>query len=352
MSKVICEICGTAYPETSESCPICGYARDLELEEMMEDVQPQAPARKGGKFAAKKGKDIFDYDEANDPAPDDEDEDFEEEEEEQEEGRSGSALIVVLVIIIMLLLAAAGFIFFKFFLPNLGGGETVPPTTQAPIVTQATTEETTLPTIPCQSLVVVEGKGELASAGELSLLHVKVMPEDTTDELIYQSEDESVATVSEDGRITAVGEGSTVINIICGTQQISFPVTVDYSLATEATESEETIPPVTSEDGDAAEETGAAEETKAEENQDAKPVDPSITLKLKKTDVMLQVPYGFTLELDCNLKPEDVEWTVEHAGICSVNDQGFVTALTPGTTAIIVKYGDQTVQCIVRCYMG
>ena len=29
MSKVICEICGTSYPETADSCPICGYSRDL-----------------------------------------------------------------------------------------------------------------------------------------------------------------------------------------------------------------------------------------------------------------------------------------------------------------------------------
>ena len=28
MSKVICEICGTAYPETAEECPICGCTRD------------------------------------------------------------------------------------------------------------------------------------------------------------------------------------------------------------------------------------------------------------------------------------------------------------------------------------
>ena len=27
MSKVICDVCGTAYPETADQCPICGCAK-------------------------------------------------------------------------------------------------------------------------------------------------------------------------------------------------------------------------------------------------------------------------------------------------------------------------------------
>ena len=29
MSKIICEICGTSYPDTAECCPICGYPQDI-----------------------------------------------------------------------------------------------------------------------------------------------------------------------------------------------------------------------------------------------------------------------------------------------------------------------------------
>ena len=25
MSKIVCEVCGTSFPETSAQCPICGY---------------------------------------------------------------------------------------------------------------------------------------------------------------------------------------------------------------------------------------------------------------------------------------------------------------------------------------
>ena len=37
MSKVICDICGTSYQETADSCPICGYTRILGLDELQEE---------------------------------------------------------------------------------------------------------------------------------------------------------------------------------------------------------------------------------------------------------------------------------------------------------------------------
>ena len=27
MSKIICDVCGTRYPDTAEQCPICGHIR-------------------------------------------------------------------------------------------------------------------------------------------------------------------------------------------------------------------------------------------------------------------------------------------------------------------------------------
>ena len=38
MNKVICDICGTSYPETSEQCPICGYTREIDVELMTEET--------------------------------------------------------------------------------------------------------------------------------------------------------------------------------------------------------------------------------------------------------------------------------------------------------------------------
>ena len=156
------------------------------------------------------------------------------------------------------------------------------------------------------------------------------MPEDTTDDLTYTSDEESIATVTVDGRITAVSEGETTVYITCGKQQINCPVIVRFV--------EETEPPT--------EENPEAEGELSEETEETLKL---VALKLKKYDISLSVGYGSQLVLDCDLDPSQVEWSVEHPFIATVDENGFVQAVSYGTTAVIVKYGDQQVQCIVRC---
>ena len=349
MSKVICDICGTSYQETADSCPICGYTRILGLDELAEDVledETIITRNKGGRFAQtaarKKNKAIFDFDEVN--SDDDEDEDDEEEEEAYEEDgyvaqpRSNSALIVALVVAIMLLLATAAFLFLRFLLPDMLTKETAP-ATQVTVPLETETEATTEPTIPCRSIALTGGMAELSKEGQFYLLNVKVTPEDTTDVLTYTSEDESIATVTVDGRVTAVAEGETTIFITCGKQQINCPVVVKYV--------EETEPPTEETVDSTAETLEQAETTEATEPTET--AGPDFNLKLVKYDISLGVGYASQLVLDCDLEPSDVTWTSEHDFIAKVDETGLVTAVSYGTTAIIVRYGDQEVQCIVRC---
>ena len=347
MSKVICDICGTSYQETADSCPICGYTRILGLDELAEDVAEEEiiiTRNKGGRFAQaavrKKNKAIFDFDEVNgdddeDDEDEDEDEDYEEEEAYEEPSRSNSAVIVILVIVIMLLLAAAGFLFLRFLLPDMLADDPAP-VTQITVPTETETEATTEPTVPCRSIALTGGMAELNREGQFYLLNVKVTPEDTTDVLTYTSEDESIATVTVDGRVTAMAEGETTIYITCGKQQINCPVIVKFV--------EETEPP-TEETVDSTEET--VEETESTEATEATVTEQE--LKLKKYDISLTVGYAAQLLLDCDLDPSQVSWTSEHPFIATVDETGLVKAVSYGTTAIIVKYGDQEVQCIVRC---
>lgn len=343
MSKVICDICGTSYQETADSCPICGYTRILGLDELEDDIYEEETIltrNKGGRFSEtsvrKKHKAIFDFDEVNgdDEEEEDEDEDDEEyEEEEYEEApRSSSAVIVLLVVLIMLLLAAAGFLFLRFLLPDMLARDPAP-TVQMTVPVETQTEATTEPTIPCRSIVLTEGMEPLTREGQFRLLNVKVMPEDTTDVLTYTSEDESIATVTVDGRVTAISEGETTIYITCGKQQINCPVVVKYVEETEPP-TEETVDPT-------AETEETAEATEATEAD--------LALKLKKYDISLALGYSSQLVLDCDLDPSEVTWTSEHDFIAQVDENGLVTAVSYGTTAIIVRYGDQEVQCIVRC---
>lgn len=322
MSKVICDICGTTYQDTADCCPICGCSREIASELAKEDFLVDGNA---GRSVAKK-REIFDFDEVNAPRHSADDTEYsyvdDEEEPEEEEPRHNTFLVVLLTVLIVVLLALSGFLFVKYLLPNASREEVTVPTTEAPVV-ETTVPVTTQLRIPCQSLALSIGNAELTEEGGLFLLNVMKHPEDTTDELVFVSEDESIATVSADGRITAVGEGETVVTVYCGDQKISCPVLCSFP--------EETTVATTE----------ATEVTEA----------PKVTLKLKKNDIRLQVFYYFTLELDCDLKPEDVQWTSEHPYIATVDEKGVVTAIKSGITQITAKYGDQEVKCIVRCYV-
>lgn len=347
MNKIICDICGTTYPETAESCPICGFSNKNSEDILNENINLDELEEVGSEqfSASPRKKEIFDFDEVNsedeeaeeyDEEDEDEDDDYEDDEEEEEESSYHNVFVVILLtILIVILLGAAGFIFVRFFLPNMGDQK--PVETTAAVVTEAAVPTTELE-IPCEHMTMTNaGVAELSAEGQQFLLHVRAIPENTTDKIIYTSGDESIATVSEDGKITAVSEGETIIYISCGKYSIECPVIVAYA--------EETVPPTTEA---VVEETAEATETDETAAEETVPAD-NVTLKLKKTDILLGVYYEFQLELDCELKQEDVTWTSEHPHIAKVDDSGNVTALKEGTTSIIAKYGNQEVACIVRC---
>ncbi|HBJ16337.1 MAG TPA: hypothetical protein DIT87_05525 [Clostridiales bacterium] len=342
MSKIICEICGTTYPDTAECCPICGCPKDMSGNVTEDDfVMDQMPAlNKGGRYSSgKKKKEIFDFDEQSDDFPEPENESYSSDPEDDEDNfdeqprEHNTVAVVILTALIVILLAGTAFLLFRYLLPNLHGGEEAAPTVQAeqPVQTEAATTELR---IPCQDLSLPGGAAELTQPGYYFLLNVVVIPENTTDELVFTSGDESIATVDANGRITAVSEGKTVIYITCGDKQLTCPVTCRFEQETEPS-TEATV----------------AAQTEATVRTEPAETKPQVELKLDRTDMRLQVGYGTQLKLvDCgDLKPEDVEWSVEHDYIAKV-ENGYVTALASGTTEITAKYGDQEVKCIVRCH--
>lgn len=363
MSKIICDICGTSYPDTADCCPICGCSRDAAGSILGGDLLEQTADESAQEQEfPRKRKEIFDFDEVNSESDEEQvtyaETDYDEEEEEEaEEPRQNTLVVIVLTVLIALLLMAAGFIFVRYFLPNMGGKADAVPQTTYP--TEAVSTETTEPGIPCQELYIISGKTvELNEEGQMFLLHVKASPENTTDKILFVSGDESIATVTEDGKITAVSEGETVITIRCGVSTMECPVTVKYveetvpptteapeTLATEATEGAAEPQNAETEAPAAAEPTEAATTPAAPAQTNLK----NVTLKLKKTDIRLGVYYEYKLLLDCGLEQNEVQWTSEHPYIASVDENGVVKAIKAGTTAITATYGDQKVQCIVRC---
>ena len=345
MSKIICDICGTTYPESADICPICGCSRDAAEELLGEETVSEEIVEEGKPaFFATKKKEIFDFDEVNSEPEEEDDEDdeddFDEEEDDEDEPRHNTFVVILLTILIAGLIIVAGFLFVRYFLPNMGAEETVPPTTAAPVVQET---ETTEATIPCEQLTMKnESVAQLNMEGALFLLNIIPSPENTTDKIIYTSADESIATVSEDGKIMAVSEGTTTIYISCGRISNECTVVVKFE--------EETVPPTT--EAPVMEETQATEPSIPAETvpeTTAAAVKPDVVLKLKKTDIMLGVYYQFTLELDCELEQNQVEWSSEHPHIATVDENGVVTAVKAGTTVVTAKYGDQVVECWIRC---
>ena len=212
MSKLICDVCGTTYPVTAEQCPICGCAKELGGRQIAEDVSVQEEQKKAprGLFKWRKlsaGKEIVT-------------EQYEQEDEDDEpdvaESKGKMVLIVILLVTLVAMLTISGYLMLRYYLPNVlefGEETTLASETE-------TTAETTEPRIPCESLTLTNSTVELEKVGQAWLLNVVVLPSDTTDDLTYSSSDVSVATVTEHGRVNAVGPGEAIITVSCGDKKL------------------------------------------------------------------------------------------------------------------------------------
>ena len=262
MSKIICEVCGTRYPDTAEQCPICGFIKENTENEPEQEVQeevfvvPERPAVPGGRFSKRnvrkrlKNQEAYAEAEERSRVAEKEEEyetqeDDDEEDEEETKGKGGTVLNVILVLVIIALLAVSALIFVRYFMPGFLDKEPeVQPTESYVEQTDAPTEEATeeiteepteAPTVPCQELVLAESSITLREVGAKHLLNIQILPEDTTDTIMYVSSNEAIATVNEEGCLTAVAEGSVVITVVCGEQQLECNVVCNFS-AEEETE--------------------------------------------------------------------------------------------------------------------
>ena len=57
---------------------------------------------------------------------------------------------------------------------------------------------------------------------------------------------------------------------------------------------------------------------------------------------------SYTVEMDCDLQPDQLEWITMDSSVCIVID-GVVTATGPGSTRIIGTYDGESVECVIRC---
>ena len=286
MSKIICDICGTSYADTATQCPICGCVRPADPQPVPETENQNSGYTyvKGGRFSKANVKKRA---AANPKAP-----------KEKNDGKK-SGFVLLITIILVGIVAIAAVLWLAGLFDVFGSGDEHPETTPVP------TEPTPPLEVPCEAITVAKKQYTLAQIGDAVLLDCRKIPTDSTDEMTFVSENEEVATVDANGKVTAVENGTTNIIITCGNVTDSCEIIVGDGVF---------------------------------------PVD----LVLKATEVKLSKVGDTFVIYDGPIPVDKITWESDNDYIVSVSN-GVVTALAAGPATITATYLDKTATCEVLC---
>ena len=153
--------------------------------------------------------------------------------------------------------------------------------------------------------IALDAYSKTMSVGDKAKLTATVKPTDTTDKVVWTSSNESVATVDENGNITALAAGTTKILATAGAVSAECTVTVEAVKVTE--------------------------------------------VKLDKTAVSLKA--GETAQLTATVLPDNaadktVTWTSSNEKVATVVN-GKITAVAAGTATITATAGGKSAACTV-----
>ena len=319
MSKVICDVCGTTYPETASVCPICGCAKNTTEQTAADSVQQEENVAynpvKGGRFSKsnvrKRNKKVRET---------------RHDEEEPENNGANKGLVAVVLILLLAIVAVLGYIGVRFLFP---AEDPIPPESTPSQTTGQTDPSNTATTgkpdtIPCTEIVLSNSVVELPSKDTIWMLSVEVKPKDTTDKIVFSSSNPEVATVDENGKITAIAGGETIITVTCGDLSSQCKVTCSFGEATNPT-TQPTEPPVAPPEG--------------------------FVLKLRYTDFTISEKYPDPVAIyreSMGVKATDITWTSDDPKVATISENGVVSPVGKGYTMVHGTYGDQKVSCKVN----
>ena len=189
--------------------------------------------------------------------------------------------------------------------------------------------------------VVAPESIDLVTNGESTKdLDAKLVPADATDvKLAYESSDESIATVDETGKVTAVANGECTITTYVVADAKDAEASELSAVVVEAADSEEVDDSVATMPEDLAAMDSSfgvvSENLKAETKVTVTTNVEGITLD--KTEGVLTV--GNTVTVTATVTPDtatnaSVTWTSSDEAIATVNSEGKITAVAPGTATI------------------
>lgn len=286
MSKIICDICGTSYPETSTQCPICGCVRSADSPVVGNTDRETGGYTyvKGGRFSKSNVR------KRNQSAP-------KADKEKKPANKKALGLIIVLLCLILIVAFMIAYILSGW---SSRQGENT-----------TTTQIQTTP-VACTGLTLSKLELELTASGDIWLLEANAEPSNTTDSISFSSSNEEVVTVSNSGKITCVGEGHAVITVSCGDQVAECKVSCVFEATTET--------PTVAPEG----------------------------IRLNRMSITADYE-GFTWQLYSGSVPlEDIVWTSDDPAVATI-ENGVVTAVSEGTTTVHAEYNGVTSSCEIVC---
>ena len=326
MNRVICDVCGTKYPESSEQCPICGCAKPDNARITTDDAVVNDAVNtnnytfvKGGRFSKANVR------KRNKTAGSNHDESAEfDASSDNKKNENNKGLVVTAIILLLAVIGAMLFVFFKYFAPsnNKDNNVSTPAYVEStPAATTESVEVTTEPLVqPCTDIVVSADTIHFDELGDTFKVTVELLPADTTDIVAFASSDTSVVTVKDDGTLESVAAGEAEITITCGTVTQTCKVVVTDPAAT----TEETVP----------------------ETTEAEIVDAN--WKLNRQDISFTKAGESWKLYTGDASVDAIVWTSDDSAIATF-ENGVVTAVAPGVTNVHAEYNGTKYSCIIRC---
>ena len=322
MSKIICDVCGTSYQDSAEQCPICGCARPVDVAPKIATDSGKIVRRenytyvKGGRFSKanvqKRHNGVL-SDNHEKPA-------VSEISVNAKNDKGDKGLVIAVCALLLAIIAVVIYIAIHFF----AGSDN---SNNDQLAIQPTTTQSTQTTPPitdlqnsCTGIVLSQSEITLTFAGDEHVLSAILSPDDTTDELLFATSDDTIATVSDSGNIVAVAAGEAIITVSCGDQIAQCRVVCSFREdPTEAVTEPTTV-------------TGIY----------------TAPYNINKTDVSISIGETFLLKLsDANGELIPVTWSPAVSDICSI-DGNSVTGQMKGKVEISATYEGETYTCIVR----
>ncbi len=192
--------------------------------------------------------------------------------------------------------------------------------TQTPVSTESPIPAATpAPTVKVTSIVLTRQDFTLTKIGETWVLGATVSPSNASQVVNWSSADPKIAKVGSDGRVTAVGAGTTTITAEAGGVKASCMVRVVGS--------------GTVSDSNSGGSGGSGT---------------SSGLTLNRTDITLDATSKETFALKVSGTSSKPEFSGGSSSVATIDSDGVIRAIAPGTVSVYATVGGTKLECIVR----